>query len=179
MSLKLNALAHTKILAQGLYGGKAGTAFLAATSEHILIEAVQFVIEDVKRFIEQEKNTTIRECLYRPWYVRHLKDAEGVFSENKFERQKALTSFFTNKIDDPLSFWQEGVLNVEATAYHVDSENFEEDKKIAKPMRGLCFKFQGSGKLDDTELSTRAQSGVLSINGKRDRIGLIVQYEFV
>ncbi len=179
MSLKLRALSHTKIMSQGLYGGKVGNAFHAAASQEILLEAVRFVIEDIKRAIDQEDSPTIRENFYRIWCDRYLKGAEGVFSDNKAEQRKALEFFFKDKIYDESSFWQEGLLDVYSQPVYTSPEEFESDKNIAKPYRDLAFVFQGSGELNDTELSTLARWSTLSISGKKDRIGLSVRYEFV
>lgn len=179
MSLKLRALAHTKAMSQGLYGGKASNAFHAAASQEILLEAIRFIIEDIKRVIDQEENPTIRENDYRRWYDRYLKGAEGVFSENASEQKKALEFFFKDKIYDKMSFWKEGLLDVSSPQVWTSPKEFETDKNIAKPYKDLKFVFQGSGELDDTEMSTVARWSTLGISGKKDRVGLTVRYEFV
>ncbi len=179
MSLKLRALAHTKIMSQGLYGGKMGNAFHAVASQEILLEAIRFVIEDIKSFMDQEENPTIRENDYRIWYDRYLKGAEGVFSDSKIEQHKALEFFFKEKDYDERSFWQEGLLDVGFNQVCTSPEDFKLDQNVARPFRDLGFVFQGNGELDDTELSTVRCWSPLSIDGKKDRVGLTVRYEFI
>ncbi len=178
MSLKLRALSLTRAMSQGLYGNIAGIAFHAATSQEILIESVRFVIEDIERFIDQYDDATIRESFYRPWYNEHLSGAEGVFSDNKAEQKKGLGFFFKEKPEEETSYWKEGLIDVNSEEVYTSPEDYETDKNIAKPYRDLCFVFQGSGKLNDTELSSVERWGTLSINGKKDRIGLTVRYVF-
>lgn len=183
-NLKQQALAYAITMSQGLYGAGVGSSFHAVTSREILLEAIRFIIADIREFIAIEGDPTIRETIYPFWYNAILKSSEGVFSNNLCEQNRALRTFFTCdrimafKRNDGSDYYLEGLSSVRLNQVVSNPDEVRLDRCIAKPYRELGFIFHSKGILDETSLSVREFWSQIHVAGNRDRVGTTVRYEF-